>query len=76
MKTFATHLPPAAQMDDGQRRRGRLYAYASTWFGCYAEVMVDSSAIVILYLTLLHSSATLTRPVEAATAVQPEAPTR
>ena len=60
MKTFATHLPPAAQMDDGQRRRGRLYAYASTWFGCYAEVMVDSSAIVILYLTLLHSSATLT----------------
>ena len=60
MKIFATHLPPAARLDDGQRRRGRLYAYASTWFGCYAEVMVDSSAIVILYLTMLRSSATLT----------------
>jgi len=60
LRTFALHIPPAAQLDDNQRRRGRLYAYASTWFGCYAEVMVDSSAILILYLTLLHSSATLT----------------
>ncbi len=60
MKTFATHLPPAAQLDDAQRRRGRLYAYASTWFGCYSEVMFDSSAIIILYLTILQSSATLT----------------
>ncbi len=60
MKPFASHLPPAARLDDHQRRRGRIFAYASTWFGCYAEVMVDSSAIVILYLTLLQGSPTLT----------------
>ena len=60
MKTFATHVPPASKLDDAQRRHGRICAYASTWFGCYAEVMTDSSAIVILYITLLHGSPTMT----------------
>ncbi|MGI5868553.1 MAG: MFS transporter [Kiritimatiellia bacterium] len=60
MKTFATHVPPASKLDDAQRRYGRICAYASTWFGCYAEVMIDSSAIVIVYMTLLHSGPTMT----------------
>jgi len=60
--------PFAAQFDDRERKRGRLFAYASTWFGCYAEVMLDSSAIIILYITMLHGSATLTMLSTALTA--------
>jgi len=56
-------LPPAdnfsARFSDQERRRNRLYAYASTWFGCFSEVMLDSSAIIILFITMLRGSATL-----------------
>ena len=47
---FAETLTPEA------RRGARLNAYASTWFGCFTDVMIDSSAIIILYLTMLKSS--------------------
>ncbi len=62
------NTPFAAQFDDRERRRGRLFAYASTWFGCYSEVMLDSSAIIILYITMLQGSATLTMLSTALTA--------
>ncbi|NLE67386.1 MAG: MFS transporter [Lentisphaerae bacterium] len=59
MKSFAHRMSFAEQLDDRARKRGRFFAYASTWFGCYAEVMLDSSAIIVLYITLLRGSATL-----------------
>ncbi|MFH1024048.1 MAG: MFS transporter [Planctomycetota bacterium] len=59
----------AAQLDERERKRGRFFAYASTWFGCYSEVMLDSSAIIILYITMLNGSATLTMISTALTAV-------
>ncbi len=42
-----------------ERKRYRLYAYAATWCGCFAEVMMESSAILILFMTLLGSSSTM-----------------
>ncbi|MGI6354460.1 MAG: MFS transporter [Lentisphaerae bacterium] len=43
----------AATLTAEQRRQGRLYAYASTWCGCISEVLLDSNAIIILYISLL-----------------------
>ncbi len=59
MKSFAHRRSFAEQLSDRERKRGRLFAYASTWFGCYSEVMLDSSAIIVLFITLLRGSATL-----------------
>ncbi len=42
-------------LSDAERKKFRLYAYASTWFGCFSDVMMDSSAVVILYLAMLKS---------------------
>lgn len=42
-----------------ERKKYRLYAYAATWCGCFAEVMMESSAILILFMTLLGSSSTM-----------------
>ena len=50
----------ANTLSDAQRKRARIHAYASTWFGCISEVMLDSSAIIILFLTMLGGSETLT----------------
>ncbi len=47
-------------LTDAERKRFRIYAYASTWFGCFSDVMVDSSAILILYFTMLKSSNSMT----------------
>lgn len=47
-------------LPDPTRRRFRIYAYASTWFGCFADVMLDNSAIIILYFVILGASNTLT----------------
>ncbi|HOG50395.1 MAG TPA: hypothetical protein PKY10_07385, partial [Lentisphaeria bacterium] len=46
-------MPFAATLTAEQRRQGRLYAYASTWCGCISEVLLDSNAIIILYISLL-----------------------
>jgi len=43
----------AETLTDAQRRRGRIYAYFACYFGCISEVMLDSSAIVILYIGML-----------------------
>lgn len=68
MNPASPQAPFAAQFDDRERKRGRLFAYASAWFGCYAEVLLDSSAIIILYITMLGGSATLTMLSTALTA--------
>ena len=47
-------------MNDVQRRRYRLLAFASTWTGCMSEVLFDSSAIVLLFITALGGSEALT----------------
>lgn len=69
MRSPLVKEPFAARLDDHERKRGRFFAYASTWFGCYSEVMLDSSAIIILYITMLQGSATLTMLSTALTAV-------
>ena len=48
--TFADTLSPR------ERRRGRILACFACWFGCISEVMLDSSAIVILYIAMMGGS--------------------
>ena len=50
----------ASCMNDVQRKRYRLLAFASTWTGCMSEVLFDSSAIVLLFITALGGSEALT----------------
>lgn len=38
------------------RKKYRMFAYASTWFGCFTDVVMDNSAIIILYLAMLGGS--------------------
>ena len=47
MSTFAETLSPQ------ERRRGRICAFCACYFGCISEVMLDSSAIIILYISML-----------------------
>ena len=49
----------ADTLSDQCRRKFRTYAYASTWFGCFADVLPESSAVIILYLAMLGASNTL-----------------
>ena len=42
-----------------QRKRARIYAYVSGYFGCISEVMLDSSAIIIVYIGMLGGGSTL-----------------
>ncbi|MBQ9500649.1 MAG: MFS transporter [Lentisphaeria bacterium] len=53
MSTYADHLA------DPVRKRFRLCAYASTWFGCFADVMLESTAVIILYFSALGAGNTL-----------------
>ena len=46
----------AESLTSEERKRFRLYAYAATWCGCFAEVMMENSAILLLFMTLLGSS--------------------
>ncbi len=46
----------AETLDDRTRRRARINAYASTWFGCVSEIMLDTSAIIILFMTAMQGS--------------------
>ena len=43
----------AETLTEEQRRRARIYAYFACYFGCISEVMMDSSAIIILYIGML-----------------------
>ncbi|MDO4573724.1 MAG: hypothetical protein Q4D98_00760 [Planctomycetia bacterium] len=46
-------------LTDAERKRFRMYAYGATWCGCFAEVMMENSAILILFMTLMGSSASM-----------------
>ena len=46
----------AETLTDRERRRGRIHAYFACYFGCISEVMLDSSAIIILYVGMLGGS--------------------
>lgn len=50
----------ADTLSDRERKRARMLAYASTITGCISEVMLDSSAVIILYFTMLKASSMLT----------------
>ena len=41
------------------RRSRRLLAYSSTWFGCTADLLLDSSAILILFMSGMGASPSL-----------------
>ena len=43
----------AETLTEQQRRRARIYAYFACYFGCVSEVMLDSSAIIIIYIGML-----------------------
>ena len=49
----------AETLTEQQRKRARLYAYFACYFGCVSEVMLDSSAIVILYIGMLGGGSML-----------------
>ncbi|WP_337747436.1 MFS transporter [Victivallis vadensis] len=49
----------ACTLSDNCRRRFRIYAYASTWFGCFSDVMLENSAVIILYFVMLGTDNTL-----------------
>ena len=50
MSNFAETLTPQ------ERKRGRFLAYFACYFGCISEVMLDSSAIIIVYISMLGGS--------------------
>ena len=52
MSTFADTLSPQ------ERKRGQIYAFFACCFGCVSEIMVDSSAIIIIYMSMLGASKT------------------
>ncbi len=54
MTTFADTLT------ERERKHARLKAYAATWSSCISEVMLDSSAIIILFITMNGGSPTFT----------------
>ena len=58
----------AETLSEADSRRYRLYATLGALFGCFAEVMLDSTAIVIVYLTMLGGSNTLTMLATSLTA--------
>ena len=56
----------AETLTDRERRRGRIHAYFACYFGCISEVMLDSSAIIILYVGMLGGSAMTAIPATSA----------
>ena len=49
----------AETLTEQQRKRARIYAYFACYFGCISEVMLDSSAIVIVYIGMLGGGSML-----------------
>ena len=46
----------AETLTEKERKRARIHAYFACYTGCISEVMLDSSAIIIVYLSLLGTS--------------------
>ena len=47
----------AETLTEKERKRARIHAYFACYTGCISEVMLDSSAIIILYVGMLGGSA-------------------
>lgn len=43
----------AETLSEKERKNGRKYAYLSTFTGCVSEVLLDHSAVVIIFFTML-----------------------
>ena len=41
------------------RKTQRLLTYSATWFGCTADLLLDSSAVIILFMNKLGASASV-----------------
>ena len=50
----------AETLSDKERRRGRIYAYFACLSGCVSEVMLDSSAIIIIFFSMINAGDMLT----------------
>ena len=46
----------AETLTDKERKRARIHAYFACYTGCISEVMLDSSAIIIVYLSMLGAN--------------------
>ena len=46
----------ADQLSDSTRKRFRLYAYATSWSGGFADIILENSAIIILYFAVLGAN--------------------
>ncbi len=51
--------PYVDRLSDQVRKQLRLYAYISSWFGCFADVMLENTAIIILFFSILGAGNTL-----------------
>jgi MFS family permease len=49
----------AETLSEKERKRARIYTYFACLTGCVAEVMLDSSAIIILFFTMINGGDTL-----------------
>ncbi|MBR7121765.1 MAG: MFS transporter [Lentisphaeria bacterium] len=50
----------AETLSENVRKRARIHAYFACLFGCVSEVMLDNSALVIIYFTMLNGGDMLT----------------
>lgn len=50
----------AESLSEKERKRAQIYAYGACLSGCVSEVMLDSSAIIIIYFTMLDGGDMLT----------------
>ena len=46
----------AETLTEKERKRARIHAYFACYTGCISEVMLDSSAIIIVYLSMLGAN--------------------
>ena len=57
----------AESLGETGRKRGRLWAYGACLSGCVSEVMLDVSAIIILYIQMLGGNDTVMMSVSSLT---------
>lgn len=56
MNTCSSRKQYVETLSDAERKKYRIYAYACSWFGCFSEILQDSSAVLILYFVALGGS--------------------
>ena len=50
----------AETLSEKERKRGRILAYFACLAGCVSEVMLDSSAIIIIFFSMINAGGMLT----------------